>query len=169
MRLIESTILALLLFSVAGADPRTVKGLYRNPALGYSVKVPQGLIGEAGDQSGPERGLEFSLPSGGTISVYGEPNSLEWKRPVEGVERVLAGEKCDGERRREIGKAQVGKLIGAMGRLACDNKVLQVLLAFRSAGGPIYWLTLRTNPTHQHEDELIFKQFATTFKLIHWQ
>ena len=31
-------------------EPRSIKGLYRNPALGYSVVVPEDLEGVAGDQ-----------------------------------------------------------------------------------------------------------------------
>src|SRR5262245_66384361 len=71
--------------SLAHGDLRSTTGTYRNAALGYSIRVQAGLKGTTGDQAGPEWGLRISLPSGGMISVWGEPNSLEWKSPEQGV------------------------------------------------------------------------------------
>jgi len=169
MRLTATTVLTLILFTAARADPRQVTGTYRNPALGYSVKVPDGLIGKTGDQAGPERGFGLSLRSGGVISVYGEPNSLEWDNAKDGVKWALDDEKCEGERRTEIGPARVGKIRGAKGLLSCNEEVSEFLLAFRPGRGPIYWLTLRTNREHESEDDFILKGLAATFKLIRWQ
>ena len=71
----------ILVISCASAaqTAKRVSGDYSNPALGYEVTVPEGFAGKTGDQAGPERGFTVTLPSGGTIAVYGEPNSLEWK------------------------------------------------------------------------------------------
>jgi hypothetical protein len=131
-------VLILVCIGVAQADPRPVRGTYRNAALGYSISVPRGLTGEAGDQAGPERGLGISLPSGGNISAFGEPNSLEWKSPESGVEWALANEKCSSGRQQETSLAHVGKLIGSKGKLVCNGRVLEILLVFRTGGGPIY-------------------------------
>src|SRR5438445_13643499 len=87
--------------SIARAAPRWIEGTYRNPALGYAIKLPHGLKGMTGDQAGPERGLRISLSSGGEIVVFSEPNSLEWKTPEEGVRSVLAYETC-ASRRQEV-------------------------------------------------------------------
>ena len=154
--------------SVAQANPRWVVGTYRNLAEGYSIKIPRGLKGRAGDEDGPERGPRISLPSGGNIVVFGEPNSLEYKNPTEGVRAELAYEKC-ASARQEVRQARVGMLNGAKGSLVCGDRVVKVLLAFRTGGGPIYWLRLETVRAHESEDDVILEDVAASFKLIRWQ
>lgn len=163
--------IAILIASItlARADPRRFTGTYRNPALGYSIKVPPGLQGETGDQAGPERGFGISLPSGGILSVYGEPNSIEWKDANEGVRWALADEKCRSTRQEQVSPARVGRLMGTKGSLECDGRVVETLLIFRPGGEPIYSLTLRTDPSHAREDQIILERFAASFKLIRWQ
>src|SRR5712692_7909221 len=154
---------------VANAEQRRITGTYRNPALGYSIRVPQGLNGVTGDQAGPERGLRISLPSGGVISVWGEPNSLEWKTPEQGVRWALISEKCASSQKDEVSAVPVGKLSGVKGVLVCRDRVLKIVLVFRPGGGPIYWLRLETASTHGLEDEAVFHRVAATFILIPWK
>jgi len=153
---------------IVGAETRSVEGAYRNPALGYSIKIPHGLKGVSGDQDVPERGVRIPLASGGEIVVFGEPNSLEWKSPEEGMRDHLKSPGCNsGERKVE--RAHVGRLNGAKGTLICGDRVLKVLMAFRSRGGPIYWIQLETSRAHESEDEAILETVAASFKLIRWQ
>ncbi len=107
---------------VTWADARWIEGTYRNPALGYSVKIPPGLRGKAGDEAGPERGVGIPLPSGGTVTVYGEPNSLEWKSPEDGVRFALTRQDsaC---RQHEVMQTRVGKLSGAKETLCAGTKL----------------------------------------------
>src|SRR5260370_37044122 len=94
-------IIILVISCVSAAQTaRRVTGDYSNPALGYEVTVPEGLVGTTGDQAGPERGLTLSLPSGGTSAAYGEPNSLEWKTTIDGIRHSLGVEKCASNRRQ---------------------------------------------------------------------
>ena len=67
--------------ALAPAQPgaRVIVGTYHNPAEGFSVKVPRGHEGVAGDQAGPERGVMILLGEGRRIVVFGEPNSLGWE------------------------------------------------------------------------------------------
>ena len=153
---------------VVWAESRSIEGTYRNSALGYSIKIPRGLKGVTGDQAGPERGVRISLPSGGEIAVFGEPNSLEWKSPEEGVETELPRSNC-GSGQREVKPALVGRLNGAIGNLICDNRVLTLFLVFRSHGGPIYWLRLETVRAHESEDKAILERIATSFRLVPWK
>jgi hypothetical protein len=90
-RMSMTTVLLVLLacIGVARPDARWIEGTYRNHALGYSIKIPRGLRGTAGGPAGPERGLEILLPSGGKAVVFGEPNSLAWKSPKDGVRAKL--------------------------------------------------------------------------------
>jgi len=153
---------------VVWGETRSIEGTYSNSALGYSIEIPRGLKGITGDQAGPERGVRISLPSGGEIAVFGEPNSAEYKTPEEGVEAELNLKDC-GSGQREVKPALVGKLKGAKGSLVCSDSVLKLLLAFRTKGGPIYWLRLETVRFHESEDETILETIAASFKLIHWK
>jgi len=73
--------------SIVSSQTRSIEGTYRNPAEGYSVKIPPGLKGFFGDEDGPQRGVRIPLPSGGEIAVFGEPNSLEYKVPKRASEQ----------------------------------------------------------------------------------
>jgi hypothetical protein len=153
---------------VACADARWIEGIYRNPALGYSIRIPRGLKGMAGDEAGPERGVRISLPSGGEIVVLGDPNSLEWKSPEEGVRTEMAHAACASDR-QEVKQANIGKLSGAKASLVCGDRVLRVLLAFRKRGGLVYWLRLETVHAHESEDDAILDSIAASFRVIRWE
>ena len=170
--MVKATIFCLLCLTlsteVVRAEERAVRGVYRNPALGYSIRIPRGLSGIAGVPSGPERGVQISLPSGGMISVYGEPNSLEWKSPFDGVQWTLENGECTSG---TAGPSHtlIGRIAGAQGRLACGNAVEITFLAFRPRGGPIYWLLLTTSPAHEDMEKAILEEVAATFRIIRWQ
>ena len=156
-----------ILTSPARPEFRRIEGTYRNPALGYSVKVPRGLKASAGDEAGPERGVRIALPSGGEIVVFGESNSLEWKSPEEGVKMGITRTDCTTDR-QQIKQVKIGQLKGAETSFVCGDRVLRVLLAFRRGGEPIYWLRLETPRSHQAEDEAILNSVAASFKQIRW-
>lgn len=160
-------IIILVVSCVSAAQTaRRITGTYTNPALGYEVTVPEGLVGITGDQAGPERGFTISLSSGGTITVFGEPNSLEWRTPMDGIRRSLALEKCTSDRRQSTAFARMGRITATKGALACDDRVSEMLLAFHPGGGPIYWMTLRTSAQKRVEDETVLNKLAATFQLI---
>ena len=167
MRIGVIVVLAVSCVSVA-QTPKRVTGDYSNPVLGYEITVPEGLVGMTGDQAGPERGFTVSLPSGGTIVVYAEPNSLEWKAPIDGIRHALGLEKCDADRRQATAFARMGRLTATRGTLSCGDRLLEMLLSFRAGGGPVYWLTLRTTVQKRTEDETVFNKMAATFRLIPW-
>jgi hypothetical protein len=150
----------------AAQTPRRITGNYSNPALGYEVSVPEGLVGITGDQAGPEKGITISLPSGGNIAVFGEANSLEWRAPQDGIRHSLGIEKCNSDRRQATAFGRMGRLTATKGTLACDDRFLELLLTFRPGGGPIYWITLHTTPQKRVEDETAFNKLAATFQLI---
>jgi hypothetical protein len=161
------TLISFVLGSVP-APSRTLQGPYRNPALGYSVKVPRGLQGIAGDEAGPERGVKISLPSGGKIVVFGEPNALEWRTPAEGVKEEFASERCP-HYSVTISPVRMSSLKAAQGRLVCGMQVVKLILAFRPGGGPIYWLRLDTDSSHEPGDTKLFREVAASFKLTPWR
>ena len=154
--------------NIASAQVSSIEGTYRNPALGYSIQIPRGLKGVTAGQDGPERGVKISLPSGGQIVVFGEPNSVEYKSPGEGVRAELKLNACESAK-QEIQTAAVGKIKGARGELVCGDRILKLYLAFRPRGGPIYGLRLETTRAHRSEDESALDTVATSFKLIRWK
>lgn len=154
--------------SFSSAQSRSIEGTYRNPAEGYSIKIPPGLKGLFGDEEGPQRGVRISLPSGGEIVVFGEPNSLEYKNPDEGIRAELKLKDCE-PAQRESQPAPIGKIKGARGRLVCGDRVLTLFLAFRPGGEPIYWLRLDTTRAHESEDQAVLQTIAASFKLISWK
>ena len=100
-------LLGLVVLTSARPESRWIEGTYRNPALGYSVKIPLGLKAIAGGESGAERGVRILLPSGGEIVVFGEPNSLDWKSPEEGVRMGIPNSDCTTDR-PQIKQVKVG-------------------------------------------------------------
>jgi hypothetical protein len=167
MRINAIAALLSIYIGFAGAAPRWVDGTYQNPALGFSIRIPNGLIAFSGNQDGPERGVDIPLHSYGHIAVFGEPNSLEWSNPADGVRADLASTfKGCSPARPEISPAHVGQLDGTKGFLLCGDQVVEVLLVFRPGGGPIYWLRLKTTREHQFYDAAILANVAASFKLI---
>lgn len=166
--IIASLIGLVVLASLGRTEPRWIQGTYRNPALGYSVRIPKGLKGFTGDAAGPERGVSIALPSGGNIVVYGEPNSFEWKRPEDGVRTEMPHSSCTTED-QPVNPVRVGKLNGAETSQICGDRVSRAVLAFRNGGSPVYWLCLDTTRTHQAEDEAIFNRVVASFNLIRWE
>jgi len=155
------------LCAVTRAQERSITGEYRNYAEGLAVRIPSGMRGLTGDQAGPERGVKISLPSGATVTVYGEPNSFEYKTAAEGIRDSLSKYCHFG--RATVSTARVGKVYGAKGRLVCGERIIEEMLAFRPGGGPIYWLTLETTNAHAADDEAALETIAHGFKVIAWR
>lgn len=149
-------------------EARWVEGVYRNPALGYAIRVPRGLKGVTGDQSGPERGLRITLPLGGEIAIWGEPNSGDWKMPEEGIRFALADESC-ASGQPEVLRTRLGRLTAAKGSLVCNDRVLKLFLVIRPGGGLVYWLRLETFRAQELGDSAILENIAATFQTIRWK
>ena len=162
--MVKAAILSLLCLAlsteVVTAEEGRFSGVYRNFAEGYSIKIPRGLSGDSGVSAGAlQRGVNISLPSGGVLSVWGEPNSLEWRGPSDGVQWRLENGECASGKARPS-NVVIGRVAGAQGRLACGNAVEIIFLAFRPSGGPIYWLVLTTSPAHESEDKALLEKVA---------
>jgi hypothetical protein len=126
------------------AQERSITKEYRNYAEGFAVRIPTGMRGLAGDQAGPERGVTVSLPSGASVAIFGEPNSLEYKTAPEGIKESLSGQCQDGK--PTVSAARVGKVRGAKGKLACGDRVIVEMLAFRPGGGPYLLAEIGNDP-----------------------
>lgn len=162
-------IIILIVSCVSAAQTdRRITGDYSNPALGYEVSIPEGLLGTT-DHAGPEKGFTISLSSGGTITVFGEPNSFGWKAPIDGIRHFLGLEKCDADRQQGTDFSRMGRLTATKGTIVCGDRLLEMLLTFRPGGGTVYWITLHTTAQKRVEDEATFNKLATSFRLLSGQ
>ena len=139
-------IIILLVSCVCTAQTaRRRTGKYTNPALGYAVIVPEGLVGETGTRPAPKKDSAYRcLPA--------EP-SLSSANPIVtngGLQPAAYGipsgrERCNAVRQQTTGYDRMGRLTATKGALACRDRLLEMRLAFRPGGGPIYCMRLRTN------------------------
>lgn len=160
-------IIVLLVSCISAAQtPKRVTGKYSNAAFGYGITVPEGLVATPEDQAGQERGFTISLASGGTINVFGETNTLNWKAPIDGIKHFLGIEKCDSPRQQSTGFMRMGRLTATDGTLICGDRAVEALLTFHPGNGPIYWIILRTTAQKRAEDEVVFNKLAASFQLI---
>jgi hypothetical protein len=158
----------ILLFSClcAAQTAKRITGKYSNPAFGYEVTVPEGLVGAPDTEAGTEKGFTLTLPSGGTISVSGEPNTLGWKAPIDGIRHSLGVEKCDSNRQQATGFMRMGRLTATKATFVCGDRFVETSLTFHPGSAPIYWITLRTTAQKRAEDEGAFYKLAASFQLI---
>jgi hypothetical protein len=160
----------LLLSCLSAAQTaKSITGKYSNSAFDYEVTVPEGLAGTPTNQAGAENGFTVSLPSGGTISVSGEPNPLRWKAPIDGIRYSLGVEKCDSARQQATGFMRMGRLTATTATFLCADRFVEMSLTFHPGADPIYWITLRTTPQKRAEDEAVFHKLAASFQLISHQ
>ena len=68
---------------------RIIYRRYFNYAEGFSLAIPTGFKGRAGQAAGPERGVSIPLSHDctGVVVVYGEPNSLEWQISADAIKQ----------------------------------------------------------------------------------
>lgn len=159
-------VILLIACVTAAQTTKRITGKYSNPALGYEITIPEGLVGTTGDQAGPERGFTISLPSGGSLIVSGESNTLGWHSPMDGIRHSLGAEKCDAGRQQATAFGRMGRITATKGTLACGDRLLEMLLAFHPGGDPVYWITLRTTTQKRADDEAAFNKLAASFQLI---
>jgi len=168
----RSLFLALLLcatdIAAAQSVPRAVVGRYHNPAQGFSVRVPRGLRGVAGDQAGPERGVKILLGEGRRIVVYGEPNSLEWEDTAQAARRAIEVDGFDAGNTK-VTSGRLGPLPASRGVIQSRSRNLEVIVAFRPRGGPVYWARLESDRKHFRYDQTVFNRVARSFRIEAWK
>jgi hypothetical protein len=152
----------------AQSNPRAITGTYHNPAEGFSVRVPRGFKGIAGDQAGPERGVKILLGEGRRIVVFGEPNSLEWKDTAQAIRSAVeAGGPVTNN--VEVTSARLGSLAASRAVLQSGSRALEVVVAFRPGGGPIYRARLESDRKHFRPDQAVFKKVIRSFRIEAWK
>jgi hypothetical protein len=147
---------------------RVVVGRYYNPAEGFSVRVPRGLRAIAGDEAGPERGVMIRLGENRKIVVYGEPNSLEWKDAAEAVRSAVGHEGPDAGKAR-VFPVRLGSLAASRAAVRGASRDVEVAVAFRPGGSPVYWVRLESDRSHFPRDRTTFVRVVRSFRLEAWK
>ncbi len=151
-----------------------VTGRYTNFSEGFSVQVPSAFVGRRGAQSGPERGVSIALTPNcdAFIVLYGEPNSLEWKAPQEGLERMVAeATEADASVTFRKHTAKLGGLPAAAVTMTQSgtDRIEEAVMAFRPHGGPVYTATLVSSKDRYRQDKATLEQVLSTFRLEPWR
>lgn len=162
-----AALILLAATALQDAQPVEVRGRYRCPDQGFSVLIPAATRGVLADDPGTDSGLRIVLPSGGSITVVGEANSLEW-RDAAAAARWMADQETDCSP-GAIATATLGSLVGAGISLRCPDRVVSLLVGFRPGGGPVYWIRLETSHDAEAGDLRLLEQVARSFRVIRWQ
>jgi hypothetical protein len=163
-----TTLFALGVISIplARAEPaRQISGRYSNPSQGFSVLVPMGLAGLAGAEAGPERGVGVPLSASASMVVFAEPNSLDWKRPADGIRWAVAARRAELIETPRVTATRLGKIEASTATLRTLDDVEEIVLAFRPGGGLIYWAQLTTDRARHPRDRIRFLQMIRTFRV----
>lgn len=173
MQIISRSLAIILLFSCANVtlaqeNPRIILGRYHNPAEGFSVRVPRGLKGIAGNQAGPERGVMIRLGGKRRIYVYGEPNSLDWSDTVQAIRSAIEDEGFDASK-TTVASRRLGALTASRVILQNRDRALAIAIAFRPGGDPVYRARLESDVKHFPHDYAVFLKVTQSFKLEEWK
>lgn len=155
--------------AAAQEGARVIVGRYHNPAQGFSVRVPRGFRGVAGHQAGPERGVKIHLGEGRRIVVFGEPNSLEWENTAQAARRVIEADGSAPARTAKVHSGRLGRLAGSRGLRRSASGVLEVVVAFRPGGSPVYWARLESDGEHFPHDQTVFRKVVRSFRTEQWK
>jgi hypothetical protein len=153
---------------------RVISKRYFNYAEGFSLAMPSGLRGRAGQAAGPERGVSIPLSHdcAGVVVVYGEPNSSEWQMPADAIKwEVDSVVENDPHAEVQRYKTRLGKLKaeGVTVRHRATSEVKDIVVAFRPGGGPEYTAILSTTATRYKKDRDVFSKVLRGFRLEDWR
>jgi len=158
----------LLVAMVAEAQtdsPRLVTERYENSAEGFAVTLPETFVGLTGNQAGPQRGFTILLPSKGTITISGEPNSLEYRSPEEAVRQSLSYVESSCKKRVRVSATTLGGRPAARGSFACGDRSLTQVSALSPSGAQLYSVRLESFTPSDDEDRRALQQIVGGFVL----
>jgi hypothetical protein len=156
------------------AQRREYRGLYKNKAYGYSVVIPNDLVGYDDANSLYQKG--FGIIGGAEpksyVFVNGEPNSLEYARPAEAASKYLAylskrGNKVESSK---ITKSQLGSLRAALlvVTYSCPGSTERYVRASTFAISPnksmLYEVTLYAHADYFERDRAVVDALVKSWK-----
>ena len=153
---------------------RVISKRYFNYAEGFSIAIPRGFRGRAGQEAGPERGVAVPLSCDctGVMVVYGEANSFEWATPADAITwEVQIQAKNDPQAEIQRYRTRLGNLKAAAVtiRHPATSEVEDIVVAFRPRGEPIYTARLSTIEERYKRDRDVFMKALRGFRLEVWR
>jgi len=153
---------------------REYRGLYKNKAYGYSVVIPNNLVGY--DDANPLYQKGFGIIGGAEpksyVYVNGEPNSLEYTRPAEAASQSLAylGKRGNKVESSKITESQLGSLRAALlvAAYSCPGSTERYVRASTFAISPnksmLYEITLYTHADYFERDRAVLDALVKSWK-----
>jgi len=158
-----------------GPDRRAFQGGYTNPNYGFSVVIPQGLIGHDAPAPMPHHGLGIVLSwePRAYFWVNGEYNALEWGSLSEATQQILEWNQAD--HRNVLTSKIVPTTVGGRPaerltlRYTCPEdqtgRVLhEVVLMRNQTRGIVYEVGLDTTELREKDDLEVFERILSSWR-----
>jgi hypothetical protein len=153
---------------------REYRGQYENKAYGYSVVIPANLVGYDGVNPFYQHGFGLLLGAEpqSYVFVNGEPNSLEFARPVDAASQFLMYLGKDGNKveSSKITESQLGSLKAALlvATYTCpgstERHVMASLVAISPDKSNLYEVTLYAASDRFEQDRAVLDALAKSWK-----
>lgn len=155
-------------------EHREYRGAYENKAYGYSVVIPSNLVGYDGVNPFYQHGFGMFLGEEpqSYVFVNGEPNSLEFARPVDAASQFLKYLGKDGNtvESSKITESRLGRLKAALvvATYTCPGTTQRYMMASLVAISPdksnLYEVTLYARADRFKEDRTVLDALAKSWK-----
>jgi len=155
-------------------ERREYRGAYENKAYGYSVVIPANLVGYDGVNPFYQHGFGLLLGAEpqSYVFVNGEPNSLEFARPVDAASQFLKYLGKDGNKveSSKITESQLGSLKAALlvATYTCpgstERHVMASLVAISPDKSNLYEVTLYAASDRFEQDRAVLDALAKSWK-----
>ena len=161
---------------LARGQHREYRGPYKNKAYGYSVVIPENLVGYNGVNPFYQQG--FGIPLGvdpkSYIFVNGEKNSLEFARPSDAASQLLKYLEKDRTKveSSKITESQLGPLKAALfvATYSCpgstDHYTTASIVAISADKSNLYEVTLYARSGRFDEDRVVLDALAKSWKRL---
>lgn len=153
---------------------REYRGLYENKAYGYSVEIPTDLVGYDGANPLYQQGFGIILGAEpkSYILANGEPNSLEFTRPVDAASQFLKYLRKHASKveSSKITESRLGALKGALliATYTCPGSTERYVRASMIAISPdkskLYEVTLYARADRFGQDRAVLDALAKSWK-----
>ncbi len=166
--------------ALTDGDRREYRGRYQNKASGYSVVIPENLVGYETVNPLYQRGFGLILGSERESYIYvnGEPNSLAFARPADAASNLLGYLRRGGSQVlwSKVTPTRLGKLTAAylVARYTCPGGQgpyqTASVVAISKKGDRLYEVTLYANADRFDRDKPVLGALVKSWKYLgpHW-
>jgi hypothetical protein len=161
---------------LAGGQHREYRGPFKNKAYGYSVVIPENLVGYDGANPFYQQG--FGIPLGAEpksyVSVIGDKNSLGFARPSDATSQLLKYLDKDGRKveSSKITESQLGPLKAALliATYICPGSTepytTASIVAISADKSTLYEVSLYARSDRFDQDRVVLDALAKSWKRL---